>query len=293
MKNKFWLKSIEFLSQKVQLESLIKKSAFKFIAPFYHIISNENLDHISGLYPIKSVNTFKNELELFLKYYKPISENELIAYIQQHNTLPKKKFFLTFDDGFKECESIIAPILKNYGIPATFFINAAFIDNKEMMFRNAAQCISKNDNAGANFVNSYLKKQQPYLSTVQVKKLVADGFSIGCHSFGHPYFSKINLKSQIEELDLNSTYFKKNNLLVKSFAFPFTDVGVKSNFFEVLKERFEISFACAGLKNDAISNHIQRIAMESNFHKNGNALLKYQFLKFAYLKKINKTLAQR
>jgi hypothetical protein len=44
-------------------------------------------------------------------------------------------FHLSFDDGLKECATVIAPILKSRGIPATFFINTGFTGNREIFFR--------------------------------------------------------------------------------------------------------------------------------------------------------------
>ncbi|RXM60445.1 polysaccharide deacetylase family protein, partial [Chryseobacterium sp. CH1] len=49
---------------------------------------------------------------------------------------PKKKIaLLTFDDGFREFYDVVAPILERKGIYACNFVNPAFIDNEEMMFR--------------------------------------------------------------------------------------------------------------------------------------------------------------
>jgi peptidoglycan/xylan/chitin deacetylase (PgdA/CDA1 family) len=48
--------------------------------------------------------------------------------------LPKNSFLLTFDDGLRECYEIIAPILKQKGIPATFLLCSAFVDNKQLSY---------------------------------------------------------------------------------------------------------------------------------------------------------------
>ncbi|MDF1696097.1 MAG: polysaccharide deacetylase family protein [Saprospiraceae bacterium] len=44
-------------------------------------------------------------------------------------------FHLTFDDGLKEVYTHIAPLLEEKGIPATFFVNTDFIDNKKLFYR--------------------------------------------------------------------------------------------------------------------------------------------------------------
>jgi peptidoglycan/xylan/chitin deacetylase (PgdA/CDA1 family) len=46
-----------------------------------------------------------------------------------------RRFFLSFDDGLSEIYHTIAPILMEKGIPATFFLNTDFIDNKDLFYR--------------------------------------------------------------------------------------------------------------------------------------------------------------
>jgi hypothetical protein len=49
--------------------------------------------------------------------------------------IKKPLLHLSFDDGLSACYDTIAPILLRKGVPATFFLNPAFIDNKALMFR--------------------------------------------------------------------------------------------------------------------------------------------------------------
>ena len=44
--------------------------------------------------------------------------------------------YLIFDDGLREIYDVIASILINKGIPATFFISSAFLDNREMCYQH-------------------------------------------------------------------------------------------------------------------------------------------------------------
>jgi peptidoglycan/xylan/chitin deacetylase (PgdA/CDA1 family) len=53
-------------------------------------------------------------------------------------------FHLTFDDGLKEMITTVAPLLKELGIPATFFINTGFIGNKEMFYRYKTSVLIEN-----------------------------------------------------------------------------------------------------------------------------------------------------
>ena len=50
--------------------------------------------------------------------------------VEGSGKLDRRCLHLTFDDGFRELHDVVAPILLRKGIPATFFVNSAFIDNK-------------------------------------------------------------------------------------------------------------------------------------------------------------------
>ncbi len=57
--------------------------------PFYHTVSDENLPHILN-YPYRNVAQFEKELDFFLKYFKPVSLEELAS----ENYSGKKVFHL-------------------------------------------------------------------------------------------------------------------------------------------------------------------------------------------------------
>lgn len=103
--------------------------------PYQHTVSNEFLPHVKHLYNYKNVNQFSADLDLLLKHYRPVTITDIIRSVHEHSQLPKRSFFLSFDDGFREIHDVIAPILEKKGIPACFFINPAFIDNNRLFYR--------------------------------------------------------------------------------------------------------------------------------------------------------------
>ena len=117
------------------LKGLIRVSGQQIILPFYHAVSDRQLPHLNHLYHVRSIKKFKRDLEFYLKYYTPVSEARLSDHITGKTAISGNAFFISFDDGLSECYDIIAPVLLEKGIPATFFINSAFVDNKDMMFR--------------------------------------------------------------------------------------------------------------------------------------------------------------
>ena len=117
------------------LNPLIKLTSQKVILPFYHTISDARLPHISNIYQLRTIKQFEHDLDYLCKHYKPISISELTDIVHNNCIVKKPLFHLTFDDGLKELYTAIAPILEKKGIPATFFINTEFVDNKALFYR--------------------------------------------------------------------------------------------------------------------------------------------------------------
>ncbi|MFK7809637.1 MAG: polysaccharide deacetylase family protein [Saprospiraceae bacterium] len=115
--------------------------------------------------------------------------------------------------------------------------------------------------------NKFLKKQKPYLTSIQIRKMIKAGFTFGAHSCDHPKYEDMNLVGQLQQTKQSMKFVKDTfKLKYKAFAFPFTDYGVGSAFFEkVAKGKIaDITFGCAGLKEleDDFPWHFQRIPME-------------------------------
>ena len=108
----------------------------ELLLPYYHLISDQEPEHVSGLCEgkVRSVQRFKADLEFFLKHYTPVSLHDVISYVDGISQLPKRSFLLTFDDGFREIYDVIAPILHAWGVPAVFFLTTSVLDNRELIY---------------------------------------------------------------------------------------------------------------------------------------------------------------
>lgn len=312
------------ISPLFSIKNLIKTEHPVFF-PFYHVVSNKLLPHISN-YPVFDEERFENELDFFLKYFNPVSLEEIY-----NNTKKGKNIFhLSFDDGLRECVDVIMPILLRKGIPATFFINSGFVGNKKLFHRYKASLIFKKmlvcpdvqvekylngNNISKNNIlqtpyskrkilneaaelyeidfQTYLEGQKPYLDLQQIKTLHQNGFTIGGHSHKHPEFWKLSEKKQLKHVKKSMDWLAGNiNPKIKAFAFPYTDDGVSANFIRKLKidNICDISFGTAGVKYDEINSHFQRYPAEQkgNFATN----LKSEFIYFKLRKLIGKAIVR-
>lgn len=121
---------------------LIKRiGSCKLIILYYHAVNDEDVPHISHLYKHKRTRQFLDDLEFLLEHYSPIELSNVILWERGKNILPPECFLLTFDDGLREIYDVIAPILLNKGIPATFFISSAFLDNRELCYQHKASLL--------------------------------------------------------------------------------------------------------------------------------------------------------
>lgn len=280
------------------------------LLPYHHIVSDEDVWHIKHLYKYKNVSQFKNDLEILLKNFKPISAQELIQHISSNNQLPGNTFLLTFDDGFREVHDVIAPLLEAKGIPAIFFINPAFIDNKILFYRSKASLLihellkNKNNrdvlrvsgeylgselNAIAELIaiikklddtdeallnklaqklslsfDDYLIQKKPFLTTEQLISLNQKGFTIGAHSWNHPYYDEINLDNQFEQT-ISSCNFVKETVKQKNvtFSFPYSDAALSQNLFNKLKETdIDLMFGIQNQKDELNNNMVHRFNAE-------------------------------
>lgn len=285
----FYFRYGGLFSKSNSLSNLIDKSGIKIIFPFYHAVSDDALPHIQNLYSYPSVKKFISDLDLILKYFEPMHPDEL----KDLSAISKNKFLLSFDDGLREMYEIVAPVLKQKGIPALFFINSDFINNRKLFFRYKVSFLidqlelssaEKNrllhfnyaetdqidlfaEKNGIDF-NAFLNNQKPYVSTEQIKLMYADGFIFGGHSIDHPQYNQINLEEQIRQTTesikfVQSVTGKEQNY----FAFPFTDAGVGQDFFRSINENPELklsaTFGTTGLSKPT-GTHLQRIPMEVN-----------------------------
>lgn len=106
----------------------------ELMLPYYHVVSDQELAHVSGLFKFRSVRQFKADVEFFLRFYTPVSLQDIICHLDGTGRLPKRCLLLTFDDGFREIYDIVAPILHAQGIPAVFFLTTSVVDNRELCY---------------------------------------------------------------------------------------------------------------------------------------------------------------
>jgi peptidoglycan/xylan/chitin deacetylase (PgdA/CDA1 family) len=193
----------QVFSPSIGIKILADSTRQKIILPFYHAISNENLSHIKHLYPVRNEQTFRKDLDFFLKNYNPIDVHQLQAHIDGKQKIKANSFFLSFDDGLSEIFHMVAPILLEKGIPATFFLNSAFIDNKDLFYRYKASLL----------IDALKEKQYSDVVLNEVKSHLEQNRSLNLHEqiLSVNYNNKFVLDKLAELLEVSYTSFLQNN----------------------------------------------------------------------------------
>jgi len=104
--------------------------------------------------------------ELQMRYlkengYSVLTPEELLAFLEYRQSIPRKSVLITMDDGYRSVYNIAYPILKKYGFSAIFFIYTDFVGVSSLA-----------------------------ITWDQLREMKANGFTIGSHTMYHSDLTK-------------------------------------------------------------------------------------------------------
>ena len=74
---------------------------------------------------------FEAALRFLTTYYTPVRLQDVLTDCDGRG-LPPRAVLVTFDDAYVSVADLAAPLCRKYGVPAVFFVNAAFLDNRRL-----------------------------------------------------------------------------------------------------------------------------------------------------------------
>ncbi len=172
------------------------------LIPVYHCVSDERLPHIQNVINYKNLTQFEKDIDYMCQKFEFCDWESFT----NNNSTGKKPFaLLTFDDGLVEFKDVVLPVLERKGIYAVNFINPAFVDNQDMMFRFKASLIVESlktaNNAKLKSVAQFLSLHEPAKN-----KIINSVKSISYHQ-------KQDLEKIAKLLDFSfSDYIKKQKI---------------------------------------------------------------------------------
>jgi peptidoglycan/xylan/chitin deacetylase (PgdA/CDA1 family) len=97
----------------------------------FHNIAATESPFTSGIRVSVTPEKFESALKFLTAHYVPVSLQDVITDCEGKG-LPQRAVLVTFDDAYASVSESAAPLCRRYGVPAVFFVNAAFLDNQRM-----------------------------------------------------------------------------------------------------------------------------------------------------------------
>lgn len=161
-------------------------------------------DRLAGNPISRTVAEFRAFCAFFKDHFEVISLSELIARQADRRDI-SRTLVITFDDGYLDNYTNAAPILREFGLPATFFIATGFI--------------------GTELV-PYWDEQLPFrpawMTWDNVKALAEMGFEIGAHTDTHVDLGRVGHAQARMEISTSKAKLEARlDQPVNLFAYPF------------------------------------------------------------------------
>jgi len=161
---------------------------------YHHVVPGR----ASGSRVTRTLFVTPDDFEQQLKYlkdndYRTISFDDLADCLEYGVPAPEHAAIITFDDGWANQFAYAFPLLQKYDFTATFFIVTDYLDHPNFM------------------------------TTDQLKVLIAAGMTIGSHSRSHPALATIGNPRRLEDEISGSKAWLEERLgvPVDSFAYPY------------------------------------------------------------------------
>lgn len=184
---------------------------FKRPASYIHILNGHMIDwhHDNDA----DGERFAKQLNELHKYCDFVKFEDAVRMIINHEEVNRSTVAFTFDDGWRDCYTQIAPQLEKYGVNAMFFINPNFVDACE---KGDAAYI---ENFTVNITKSPGKHSMTW---EQIKDLQKRGFLFGAHTLDHYCIANDNIAELEHQIcDCRYVIEEKIGVPCEHFAFPF------------------------------------------------------------------------
>lgn len=119
---------------------------------------------------------FLQHLDYLQEHYHIISLSQYLDARRENRRLPNRSAVLTFDDGFADFYSVVAPQLSRRKIPATVFVITQRASDR------------------------FVPNGESFLTWDQIRELAAQGVEIGSHSYSHPHLTDLSVDEITREL---------------------------------------------------------------------------------------------
>lgn len=120
----------------------------------FHDISASESPFTRGMGVSITPSNFEAALKFITTYYTPVGLQDVLN-DSDAKGVPPRAILLTFDDGYASVMEWAVPLCIKFGVPAIFFLNAAFLDNQRLAPDNLV-CYAANE-LGMEAINTAVR----------------------------------------------------------------------------------------------------------------------------------------
>ncbi len=158
-----------------------------------------------------SVRVFDRQVRYLRRHYRIVSLDDVVQVGARRTmgTTRQDTIAITFDDGCAETYDVVYPILQQYGIPATIYIPAMYIEEQRPLDFGAYRGVGP------------AVRPRP-LSWDQIMEMVHSNLvTIGAHTYSHADLSRTSVEEAKRELeDCDQLIESRLGFRPKHFAYP-------------------------------------------------------------------------
>lgn len=171
-----------------------------------HIINSHYIT--AGEFNEHHTAIFKEFLSYLSRFSEFITLEEAVKRISNGDPQGTVALAFTFDDGYAECYSAIAPVLEEFNTRGAFFINANYVESKREYQKE--------------YHDRVLIYTKSPMNWAQIKELHARGHTIGSHTLDHYNLADLDAKTlEFQIVENKSILETKLAFNCKHFAWPF------------------------------------------------------------------------
>lgn len=160
-----------------------------------------------------SPEAFREHMSVLARRARVLSLNEIADAVRSGRALPRNAAAVTFDDGYRDVMIHALPILKEFRIPATFFVVTDGV-------------------GGTDSWNDGIVPLQPLLGWRDLARLRDEGMSIGSHSCSHA------ILDALDEGRLRREIFESRHVLEERLRIPIRHFAYPQGRFSPTAEQF-------------------------------------------------------
>jgi peptidoglycan/xylan/chitin deacetylase (PgdA/CDA1 family) len=161
-----------------------------------------------------------------------VSLDDLLAMLAGRTGVPRGAVLVAIDDGFRSTMTIAHKVLRRHGVPAVAFVTPSLIDAGEAR--------------GGKPLDG---EPEPYLTWEELRRIAAEGMTIGSHSWTHRSMGSLSLDDVAEEAKRSRAALQERvGQPVLAYAYPY---GTRADFSEAIAGRI----AAAGYRAAFTAQH--------------------------------------